>query len=107
VAGAAGLRIFWSWVAPGRLPRGRSLAQEARSLFTVVIGLIIALFVSGIIEGFVTPAPWHPAVKIAIGALALGAFLVYMLVVGGRASRAGETGDLEEFERGASSLVAG
>jgi uncharacterized membrane protein SpoIIM required for sporulation len=107
VAGAAGLRIFWSWVAPGRLPRGQALAREARSLFTVVIGLIIALFVSGIIEGFVTPAPWHPALKIAIGALALGAFLSYMLVLGGRAARAGETGDLDEFERGATTLVAG
>lgn len=107
VAGAAGLRIFWAWIAPGRLPRTQSLAREARSLFTVVIGLIIALFVSGIIEGFVTPAPWHPAVKIAIGAVALGAFLAYMLVLGRRAAQSGETGDLDEFERGATRLVAG
>jgi uncharacterized membrane protein SpoIIM required for sporulation len=107
VAGAAGLRIFWAWVAPGRSSRALSLAREARALFTVVIGLIIALFVSGLIEGFVTPAPWHPAVKIAIGALALGAFLTYMLVLGRRAARAGETGDLDEFERGATTLVAG
>lgn len=107
VAGAAGIRIFWAWVAPGARTRAQSLAENGRSLFTVAIGLLLALFVSGIIEGFVTPAPWPWPVKIGIGALALAAFLVYMLVLGGRAARAGQTGDLEEFEAGAKQLVAG
>jgi uncharacterized membrane protein SpoIIM required for sporulation len=107
VAAAAGLRIFWAWVAPGAMTRGRSLAENGRSLFTVAIGLVIVLFVSGIIEGFVTPSPWPWWVKIGIGALALLAFLFYMVVIGGRAARAGQTGDLEEFEAGATQLVAG
>ncbi len=107
VAAAAGLRIFWAWVAPGGRPRGIALAEDARSLFTVAIGLVFFLFVSGLIEGFVTPAPWPWPVKIGIGVLALGGFLVYLLVLGGRAVRAGETGDLVEFEAGASRIVAG
>lgn len=106
VAAAAGLRIFWAWVAPGAMTRGRSLAENGRSLFTVAIGLVFVLFVSGVIEGFVTPAPWPWPVKIGIGALALLAFLAYMLILGGRASRAGQTGDLEEFEAGATQLTA-
>lgn len=106
VAAAAGTRIFWSWIAPGARTRGQALAAEARAMFTVVIGLAIALFVSGIIEGFVTPAPWPWPVKIGIGALALAAFLVYMLVLGGRAARAGETGDLDEFAAGARTIAA-
>ncbi len=42
-----------------------------------------------------------------IGVLALAGFLAYMLVLGGRARRAGETGDLVEFDAGASRIVAG
>jgi uncharacterized membrane protein SpoIIM required for sporulation len=107
VAGAAGLRIFWAWVAPGPRPRGESLAAAGRSLATVAIGLVLALAVSGLIEGFVTGQPWPWFVKIGIGAAALAAFLVYMLLVGGRAYRHGETGDLTEYEAGTPTLVAG
>jgi uncharacterized membrane protein SpoIIM required for sporulation len=106
VAGAAGLRIFWAWIAPGARTRARALAEDGRALFTVAIGLVISLFVSGIIEGFVTPSALPVWAKIAIGALALALFLVYMLVVGRRAYRSGETGDLDEFEAGARTIVA-
>jgi uncharacterized membrane protein SpoIIM required for sporulation len=107
VAGAAGLRIFWAWVAPGPIPRGESLAAAGRSLATVAIGLVIALAVAGLIEGFVTAQPWPWPVKIGIGAAALGLFVFYMVVVGGRAHRLGETGDLTEYETGTPTLVAG
>jgi uncharacterized membrane protein SpoIIM required for sporulation len=107
VAAAGGLRIFWAWVAPGVRTRGQALAEDARALFTVAIGLVFVLFVSGIIEGFVTPAPWPWPVKIGIGACALLAFLAYMLILGRRAYRAGETGDLGEFEAGSRRVFAG
>ncbi|QAY74552.1 stage II sporulation protein M [Agromyces protaetiae] len=107
VAAAAGLRIFWTWVAPGPRTRTVALAEEGRALFGVAIGLVFFLFVSGLIEGFVTPSALHPAVKIAIGALAFAGFLVYMLVLGRRAVHAGETGDLREADRGVRRIVAG
>lgn len=107
VAGAGGLRIFWSWIAPGARTRGQSLAEDARALFTVAIGLVFVLLVSGLIEGFITRQPWPWPIKIGIGAVALLAFLAYMLVLGRRATLAGETGDLVEFEAGARRLVAG
>jgi uncharacterized membrane protein SpoIIM required for sporulation len=107
VAAAAGLRIFWSWIAPGARTRAQALAEDGRALFTVAIGCAITLFVSGIIEGFVTPSSLPVWAKIAIGVAALGAFLAYMLVLGRRAVRAGETGDLTEFEAGARRVVAG
>ena len=107
VAAAAGLHVFWAWVAPGHRSRGEALAQEGRSLATVAIGLIFALFLSGLVEGFVTgwSLPWP--VKIGIGAAALAVFLIYMLVIGGRAYRRGQTGDLLEYEAGTPRLVAG
>ncbi|MGW8484234.1 stage II sporulation protein M [Microbacterium sp. NPDC055903] len=107
VAAAAGLHVFWSWVAPGHRSRAESLAAGGRSLATVAIGLVFALLLAGLVEGFVTgwSLPWP--VKIGIGGAALAAFLVYMLLVGGRAYRRGQTGDLVEFEAGTPRLVAG
>ncbi|HEU0257264.1 MAG TPA: stage II sporulation protein M [Microbacteriaceae bacterium] len=107
VAAAAGLRIFWAWVAPGARSRAQALAEDGRALVTVSVGLTLSLLVSGLIEGFVTPSalPWP--VKVGIGALALAAFLCYMLVLGRRAAEAGDTGDVAEFDAGARRLVAG
>lgn len=108
VAGATGMRIFWSWIVPGARTRAQSLAQEGRAFITVVVGLVLALLVSGVIEGFVPrQESWPWPVKIGIGTVALGAFLYYQWVVGRKAARAGETGDLDEFEAGARQLVAG
>lgn len=107
VATAAGLQVFWAWVAPGRRTRAEALAHAGRSLATVAIGLVFALALSGLVEGFVTGSALPPAVKIVIGAAALGVFLFYMLVVGRRAYRRGESGDLVEQEAGTPTLVAG
>lgn len=107
VAGATGMRIFWAWIAPGARTRAQALSEEGRAMFTIVIGLILALLVSGLIEGLVTRQEWPWPIKIGIGTVALGGFLFYQWVVGRRAARAGETGDLEEFESGARQLVAG
>jgi len=106
VAGAAGLRIFWSWVDPGPLPRSRALAQEGRALVTVAIGLALALAVSGVIEGFVTGSTMAWWLKIVIGAIALAGFWVYTIVLGRRAVRAGETGDLSADHAGDAAPVA-
>lgn len=107
VAAAGGLHLCWAWVAPGARSRTEALAAAGRSLATVAIGLVFVLALAGLVEGFVTGwwLPWW--VKIGIGAAALGVFLWYMLVVGRRAARHGETGDLVEFEAGTPRLVAG
>ena len=106
VAAAAGLMIFWAWVAPGGRTRGQALAEDGRALFTVAIGLVFALLVSGIIEGYVTRQDWPWPVKIGIGTVAFAGFVAYQWVLGGRAWRAGQTGDLDEFESGAKRLIA-
>ncbi|NMR20789.1 stage II sporulation protein M [Cellulomonas fimi] len=107
VAGAAGLRIFWTLVDPGHRPRSQALAEAGRALFTVALGLVLVLAVSGLIEGFLTGSslPW--SVKIGVGGLALAAFWAYTLVLGRRAVAAGETGDLDADRAGHVLPVAG
>ena len=65
------------------------------------IGLALVLLISGAIEGFVTPSGLPTWARIGIGIAAEAAFLVYVYVLGGRAAREGETGDVEEHERSA------
>lgn len=106
-ASAAGLRLFWSWVAPGPLSRAASLAAEGRALFTVAVGLVPVLAVSGLVEAFVTPSPLPTWARVAVGALALGAFLAYAGVLGRRAVAAGETGDVRREHAGDVTPTAG
>lgn len=107
VAGGAGLRIFWTWIDPGPRTRGRALAEEGRALFTVALGLVGVLAVSGVVEGFVTGSGLAWWLKIVIGAVVLAAFWVYTLVLGGRAVRAGATGDLDPDRAGYAVPLAG
>lgn len=106
VAAAAGMKLFWSWVSPGARRRIDSLADEGRRLIIVSIGTTIFLFISGLIEGYVTRQPWPWPVKIGIGVVAFALYWGYVLVVGRRAAREGETGDLDEFESGAKTVTA-
>jgi uncharacterized membrane protein SpoIIM required for sporulation len=106
-AAAAGMMLTWAWVAPGARTRTQALAEDGRAFFTVVIGLILSLAVSGTIEGVVTRQPWPWWIKIGIGTVALVGFLVYQWWLGGRAWRSGETGDLAEFDAGARNITAG
>ncbi|MDQ6521972.1 stage II sporulation protein M [Nocardioides sp. LHD-245] len=94
VAGGVGLRLFWSWIEPGGLSRAGSLARAGRTAVTVALGLAVCLFVSGIIEAFVTPSPLPTWARIAIGVLAEAVFLAYVFVVGRAAVSRGATGDV-------------
>jgi uncharacterized membrane protein SpoIIM required for sporulation len=94
VAAGVGLRLFWSWVEPGSRTRAQSLAHEGRSAIAVAMGLVLVLFVSGVIEAFVTPSSLPTWARIGIGAVAEAAFLTYVFTLGRRAFRAGHTGDV-------------
>jgi uncharacterized membrane protein SpoIIM required for sporulation len=107
VAAGTGLRLFWSWVAPGARTRSQALAEEGRAAFAIALGLVGVLAVSGFIEGFVTPSGLPTAVRIGIGVLAEAAFLAYVFVLGPRAVRAGLTGDVLAEEAGDLAPVAG
>ncbi|SDY71177.1 Uncharacterized membrane protein SpoIIM, required for sporulation [Micromonospora pattaloongensis] len=95
VAAGVGLRIGWAWIAPPpHLTRGRAVAEAARSGMLVALGLVGLFGVAGLIEAFVTPSSLPTALRIGVGALAWLAFLAYVLVLGARAHRAGESADI-------------
>jgi uncharacterized membrane protein SpoIIM required for sporulation len=106
IACAAGLRIFWAMVSPGPCTRGRAVAEEGRSLITVALGLILVLFVSGLVEGFVTPSTLPVWVKIGIGAAVLASYWLYVLIWGRRAYQAGARGDLGSEDAGYTEIAA-
>ncbi|WP_245927559.1 stage II sporulation protein M [Nocardioides silvaticus] len=94
VAAGVGLRLFWSWVEPGGVSRAAALARAGRTAITCVLGLVAVLFVSGMIEGFVTPSPLPTWARVGIGILAELAFFAYVFVLGRQAAAAGHTGDI-------------
>jgi uncharacterized membrane protein SpoIIM required for sporulation len=99
IAAGFGLRIGWAWIAPGPLrTRGKALAQTAREGMLVALGLVPVLFISGLIEAFVTPAPVPTMLRIGIGVTAWLGFLTYVFVAGAKASEEGESADVEEAE---------
>ena len=55
----------------------------------------MVLFVSGMIEGFVTPSGLPTEARVAIGILAELAFLAYVFVLGRQAFHRGATGDVD------------
>ncbi len=106
VAAGTGLSLGWTVIDPGPRPRRTALAEEGRAAVGMAIGLALVLFVSGAIEGFVTPSGLPTWARIGIGIAAEAAFLTYVYVLGGRAAREGDTGDLAPTERSAARPVA-
>ena len=106
VAAGTGLRLGWTVIDPGPRRRRDALAQEGRAALGMALGLALVLLVSGVIEAFVTPSGLPTWARITIGTAAEAAFLAYVYAVGGRAARAGRTGDLSADEAGSGVPVA-
>ena len=65
-------------------------------MITVALGMVIMLFFSGLIEGFVTPSDLPTWAKITCGVVFNRTRVDLHLCRWRRAYRAGATGDLEE-----------
>ncbi|SDZ38315.1 Uncharacterized membrane protein SpoIIM, required for sporulation [Amycolatopsis xylanica] len=100
VAAGTGLKLGWTVISPGRRSRAAALAEQGRSVVVMALGLACVLFVSGAIEGFVTPSGLPTWARIGIGAVVEVLFLAYVFVVGRRAARDGETGDVDARDAG-------
>jgi len=96
LAAAAGLRLGWSIIDPGPRSRGQALAEEGRATVTIALGLVGVLAVSGVIEAFVTPSGLPSWARIGIGGVAEVGFAAYVIALGRRAQRLGQTADIVE-----------
>lgn len=86
LAGAAGLRLGYALLAPGRLTRLQSLVQAARESMVIVYGATAMLLVAAAIEAFWSSARWIPLpLKYGIAALCWLAVFAYLLFQGRRA----------------------
>jgi uncharacterized membrane protein SpoIIM required for sporulation len=98
VAAGSGLRLGWSWIAPGGRTRAQALGVEGRAVGAMALGLGVWLLISGLVEGFVTPSTLPAWARLSIGGLVWVAFLLYVFLLGGRAVGAGATGDVSDEE---------
>lgn len=96
VAGGAGLRIGWAAIAPGDRTRRRAVAIEGRRSVVIVVGLVLVFLVAGVVEAFVTPAPWPTAARVGTGVAVWLAFLLWIWVAGRHAAARGLTGAMGE-----------
>ncbi|MBR7839588.1 stage II sporulation protein M [Actinospica durhamensis] len=99
VAAGVGLKLGWTIIAPGARSRVTALQQEGRIAGVIAIGVMLTLACSGVIEAFVTPSGLPTAARIGIGAVAELGFLSYVFIVGRRAYRRGEMGDLSAIDQ--------
>jgi uncharacterized membrane protein SpoIIM required for sporulation len=82
IAGGAGLLIGSALIMPGDLSRADALKTSGMEAVRLMIGVAVLLVLAGIIEGFISPAPIDPRIKIGIAALTGLALYGYLLFAG-------------------------
>ena len=86
LSGAAGLRLGYSLLAPGRQTRGQALVSAARESIVLVYGVIAMLLIAAAIEAFWSPATWIPLpMKYSLAAVCWVTVIGYLVLQGRRA----------------------
>ena len=84
LAGAAGLRLGLSFIAPGRLSRVQAMRAAAKRATPIVYGFTLFLVIAAFIEAFWSSSAELGLVRVAIG-LPLWAIVHLYLLLAGRA----------------------
>lgn len=84
IAGGAGLAIARAIWAPGDLPRRDALKIAGSEAAQLLAGVAVMLIIAGLIEGFFTPLPISPLLKLAFS---LGTALLVLLYLVPRRDR--------------------
>jgi uncharacterized membrane protein SpoIIM required for sporulation len=87
LSGAAGMKIGFALLAPGRLPRKRAFTEAAKQAFQLLVGAIALIFLAAFIEAFWSPNPYVPVwAKFTLASILWLGHGLYFL----RAGKAGE-----------------
>ncbi|HCE9574240.1 TPA: stage II sporulation protein M [Pseudomonas aeruginosa] len=80
-AGAAGLKLGWALLAPGRLTRGEALRLAARRSVQLIAGVIVLLLLAAFTEAYWSSiSHFEPRVKYVVGAvlwLLVGSYFLF------------------------------
>ncbi|KAB0500158.1 stage II sporulation protein M [Pseudomonas vancouverensis] len=90
LAGAAGLQLGWSLIAPGRLPRGEALKQAARKSVLMICGVMLFLLIAAFIEAYWSSMTGLTARTKYLVGTALWLLVVVYLIFAGRQRHAPE-----------------
>ena len=99
VAAGMGMALGWVWIDPGPRSRGEAFAEVGSRTVTVTMGVCLMLFISGLIEGFLTGSGLPLWFKAIFGFLVWAVFTSTVLYLGWLASRRGLTGTLKQATR--------
>lgn len=77
LAGAAGFALGWRVAFPGERSRLDALVFAGRRAATVMIGVVVMLFVAGLLEGFARQLVRSDAVRLSVAALSGAIWLAY------------------------------
>lgn len=80
MAGGGGFLLSTALLAPGVLPRKDALVHRGRQAVRLVLGCVPLLIIAGIVEGFLSPAPFPPVLKFLLAAFFLVLLLCYLLL---------------------------
>ena len=82
LSGAAGLRIGYALINPGRFKRQEALVRAGQTAGMIMFGVILMLIVAAFLEGFVSPSTLPNLVKNGIGIVMLLAMFYYYIFFG-------------------------
>ena len=84
LGGAAGLHIGRAIAFPGRLSIVASAAAAGRRAAQVMVGVVIMLFIAGLLEGFARQLIQDTAIRLGVGGTMLIGWIAYFTLVGRR-----------------------
>lgn len=79
IAGTAGLMIGKALLIPGPYSRKYALIASAKEAAFLLPGMVTMLIIAGIIEGFFTPLPLSPILKLIFAAVTLLLLILYFI----------------------------